>query len=147
MQVRDFLREENVLVGLNPSSKHQLLLQLSDLVGERTSISPQVVLKALLDRESLGSTGIGGGIALPHALVVGLGCEVCLVARLARPIDFEAVDDVPADIVVLLLSPASSKGDALNILSCIARCFRDEDVVRGMRAAQTPDELFALLTG
>lgn len=147
MLVQDFLLAENVFVGLNAPSKEQLLRQLSEKAGKTTSVSPQAIAKALFDREALGSTGIGGGIALPHAGVAGLSSVFCLVARLARPLDFEAVDDQPVDIVILLLTPASSRSEALNVLSCIARCFREDDTVRRLRAAKTADEVYAILTG
>ena len=147
MHMSDFLQAENVLVGLNASSKNQLLRQLSDITTEKTSVISKTVSKALTDRESLGSTGIGNGIALPHAAIPGLDRVFCLVARLAKPIDFEAVDDVPVDIVVLLLTPVTARSDALNVLSCVARRFRDEETVRGVRAARTSDEVFTLLAG
>lgn len=147
MLVRDFLPAENVFVGMNASSKEQLLRQLSEKAGKACSVSPQAIARALFDREALGSTGIGGGIALPHAGFAGLSSVFCLVARLAKPIDFEAVDDQPVDIVILLLSPASSKSEALNVLSCIARCFREDDTVRRLRDARTADEVYAILTG
>lgn len=146
MHMSDFLRQENVLVGLNPASKHQLLRQLSDTAANVSSVASQAISKALTDRESLGSTGIGNGIALPHAAIPNLEHVLCLVARLAKPIDFEAVDDVPVDIVVVLLTPTATRSDALNVLSCVARRFRDDDIVRGVRAARTSDEIFALLT-
>ncbi|MGQ3278789.1 MAG: PTS sugar transporter subunit IIA, partial [Shinella sp.] len=105
-----------------------------------------IIAKALLARENLGSTGIGRGIAIPHALIEGLPKSLALVARLARPIDFEAVDDIPVDIVVLLLSPASGQGQNLNILSCIARQLRDDHTVGAIRAARSAEEVFVLLT-
>ena len=147
MLVQDFLLAENVFVGLSSSSKQQLLRQISEKAGKTTSVSSHLIAKALSDREGLGSTGIGGGVALPHAAVDGLESVFCLVVLLAHPIDFEAVDDEPVDIVILLLTPASSRTDALNVLSCVARRFREGDAVRGLRAARTGDEVFAILTG
>nr|WP_246454136.1 PTS sugar transporter subunit IIA [Rhizobium soli] len=147
MVVQDFLLAENVFVGLSSSSKQQLLRQISEKAGKTTSVSPHLIAKALSDCEGLGSTGIGGGVALPHAAVAGLESVFCLVVLLAHPIDFEAVDDEPVDIVILLLTPASASTEALNVLSCVARRFREGDAVRGLRAARTGDEVYAILTG
>ena len=147
MLMQDFLQAENVFVGLPSSSKEQLLRQLSELAAKATSIHNHTIARALADRERLGSTGIGGGVALPHAAVTGIEEVFCLVARLAKPLDFEAVDDQPVDIVILLLTPGPSKTESLNVLSCVARRFREDDAVRGLRSAKTRDEVYAILTG
>ncbi|MCR6498153.1 PTS sugar transporter subunit IIA [Shinella sp. CPCC 101442] len=144
MQLSDHLALENVVVDLSSVSKHKLLQQLADTASRQTGIGAGILAKALSARESLGSTGIGRGIAIPHALVEGLPKTLAIVARLARPIDFEAVDDIPVDIVVLLLSPAA--GQNLNILSCFARQLRDDATVHAIRAARSPEEIFVLLT-
>ncbi|MCV3735219.1 PTS sugar transporter subunit IIA (plasmid) [Rhizobium sp. TRM96647] len=147
MHLKDFLREENVFAGLAASSKSQLIRLLAEKAGEKTSAPASLLSKALFEREALGSTGIGSGIAIPHAVVKDLETSICIIARLSKPIDFQAVDDIPVDIVVLLLTPAGAQSDALNVLSCIARRFRDDDLVGVLRAARTQDEFFALLLG
>ncbi|MGQ3214473.1 MAG: PTS sugar transporter subunit IIA [Shinella sp.] len=146
MQLSDHLALENIAVDLPFVSKHKLLRQLADMSSLKSGIDAGIIAKALLARENLGSTGIGRGIAIPHALIEGLPKSLALVARLARPIDFEAVDDIPVDIVVLLLSPASGQGQNLNILSCIARQLRDDHTVGAIRAARSAEEVFVLLT-
>lgn len=125
-------------------TKHKLLLQLAERASARTGVEAGVIAKALSARESLGSTGIGRGVAIPHALVAGLPKSFAMVARLARPIDFEAVDDVPVDVVVLLLSPGT--GQNLNVLSLFARQLRDDATVNAIRAARSAEEVFVLLT-
>lgn len=144
MQLSDHLALENVAVDLPSTSKHQLLRQLADMAARQTGIEASVLAKALSIRESLGSTGIGRGVAIPHARIDGLQNNLAMVARLARPIDFEAVDDIPVDIVVLLLSPTA--GQSLNILSCFARQLRDDAMVNAIRAATSAEEIFVLLT-
>jgi PTS system nitrogen regulatory IIA component len=146
MQLSDHLALENIVVDLPPVPKHKLLRQLADMSSLKTGIDTGIIAKALLARENLGSTGIGRGIAIPHALIEGLPKSLAIVARLARPIDFEAVDDIPVDIVVLLLSPAAGHGQNLNILSCIARQLRHDHTVAAIRAARSADEIFVLLT-
>jgi PTS system nitrogen regulatory IIA component len=141
MQLSDHLALENIVIDLPPVSKHKLLRQLADMSSLKTGIDTGIIAKALLARENLGSTGIGRGIAIPHALIEGLPKSLAIVARLARPIDFEAVD-----VVVLLLSPAAGHGQNLNILSCIARQLRHDHTVAAIRAARSADEIFVLLT-
>jgi nitrogen PTS system EIIA component len=147
MKVQDFLVPENIVVGVSAGSKEQLLRQLSELVGKRVSAPAAALTKALLDREGLGSTGIGQGVAMPHAAVREIETATCIVARLAKPIDFEAVDDVPVDLVILLLTPTTTRNDALNILSCMARRFRDEECLRRIRSAHTAEEIYTVLIG
>lgn len=144
MQLSDHLALENVVLDLSSVSKHKLLRQLADMASRQTGMEAGILAKALSARESLGSTGIGRGVAIPHARVDGLPKNLAMVTRLARPIDFEAVDDVPVDIVVLLLSPAA--GQSLNILSCFARRLRDDATVNAIRAATSAEEIFILLT-
>ncbi len=146
MQVKDFLREENVFYGLGAASKDQLLRQLAEKLAARTTLPASTLAKALLDRERLGSTGIGNGVAIPHAMVEGLVAPICLAAKLGRPVDFEAVDEVPIDLIVLVLTPAGQASDALNILSCFARRFREEEVVTRLRLARSAEEIYVILT-
>ena len=99
--------------------------------------------KRLLDREKLGSTGIGEGIAIPHTRVAGVVHPFGMLARLSKAIDFEAVDDIPVDIVFLLLMPGESRKDHLNALACVARQLRSHEVLKKIRSATSADELYA----
>ena len=98
-------------------------------------------------RDELGSTGVGNGVALPHARLVGLKTPFSLFARLRRAIDFEAIDDQPVDLVFLLLLPESENGEQLNALACAARALRDPEVLKQIRGAADPDALFRAIVG
>ncbi len=146
MQLSDHLSPENIALGLTAGSKRELIVKLSDLAAKKTGIEAAVISAALTSRENLGSTGIGQGIAIPHAIVEGLPASLCMFVRMAKPMDFEAVDDVPVDLVVLLLSSPADQRQNLNLLACIARRLRDDSVAEAARAARTPEEAYVLLT-
>ncbi|MDR6815719.1 PTS system nitrogen regulatory IIA component [Neorhizobium sp. 2083] len=134
MKLGDYLPPENIVLDLAPPSKVILIRQLAALAAERLAVDANEIVRVLTNRETLGSTGIGAGIAIPHATVKGLDRHFCLFARLAKPVDFEAVDDEPVDLVFLLLNP-ENRPNHLNILSCIARRVREEDVAAAIRRA------------
>jgi nitrogen PTS system EIIA component len=146
MQLSDHLSPENVVLDLAASSKRELIIKLSDLASKRTGVEASVISAALTSRENLGSTGIGQGIAIPHAIAEGVPDCFCLFVRLAKPLDFEAVDDVPVDVVVLLLSPPADQRQNLNLLSCIARRLRNDSIADAVRSADTPEAAYILLT-
>ncbi len=146
MQLSDHLSAENVVLDLAAASKRELIIKLSDLASKRSGAEASAISAALTGRENLGSTGIGQGIAIPHAIIDGVADCLCLFVRLAKPLDFEAVDEVPVDIVVLLLSPAVDQKQNLNLLSCIARRLRNDNVTEAIRSAKTPEEAYILLT-
>lgn len=146
MQVSDYLTPENVCLDLAAASKRELIIRLSELASKKTGISSSVVSTALANRETLGSTGIGQGIAIPHAIIDELDRGMCMFLRLSEPMDFEAVDEVPVDLVVLLLLPSADQKQGLNLLSCIARRLRDDSVADAVRSAATPQEVCTLLT-
>jgi PTS system nitrogen regulatory IIA component len=147
MNLQDFLPLENVIVGFRADTKLQILRQLSAIAGRRTGLDPQKICLSLLEREKLGSTGIGEGIAIPHARLEELEEPLCLFAKLSRPVDFEAMDDQPIDIVVLLLCPAEAGREAVTMLSSVARRFRDERVLAGVCQAASPEEVYEALVG
>ncbi|MCQ1854643.1 PTS sugar transporter subunit IIA [Neorhizobium galegae] len=134
MKLRDYLPPENIVLDLTPPSKAILIRQLAALAAERLGLDAGEIVRVLTNREALGSTGIGAGIAIPHANLQGLDRHFCLFARLAKPVDFEAVDDEPVDLVFLLLN-TQNRSDHLNILSCIARRVREEEVAAAIRRA------------
>lgn len=146
MQLSDHLSPENVVLDLAVASKRELIIKLSDLASKRTGLEASVIAAALTSRENLGSTGIGQGIAIPHAIVEGVSDCLCLFVRLAKPLDFEAVDEVPVDVVVLLLSPPADQRQNLNLLSCIARRLRNDEATEAVRSAGTREEAYILLT-
>ncbi len=146
MQVRDYLTPENVSLDLFAASKRELIVKLSELASKKTGIDASAVSAALTDREALGSTGIGQGIAIPHAIIDELDAGICIFLRLTEPLDFEAVDEVPVDLVVLLLSHPADQKQGLNLLSCIARRLRNDSIAEAVRLAATREEVCSLLT-
>lgn len=146
MKLSECITPKNVEVDLNAPSKTRLLQILAERAGRALAISDREIFGALQNREKLGSTGIGAGIAIPHAPIAGLNKPFGLIARLGKPIDFESIDGQPVDIVCLMLSPADGGGSHLTVLSRIARMLRSPDVVKKVRAATSGDQLYAVIT-
>lgn len=147
MQLSDHLVSANIVLDLEAASKRELILKLSEMASKKTGTEAAHISSALTNREGLGSTGIGQGIAVPHAIIDGLQTGLCMFARLAKPIEFDAVDEVPVDLVVLLLSSPEEQRQNLNLLSSIARLLRDEEKADMLRSANTVEEAHDLLTG
>jgi len=146
MPLADLIGPDQVVVGLRVADKGQLLAELSRRAAATLSLPQTVVLQALLAREQLGSTGLGRGFALPHARLPQLSRIYALLARLARPIDYEAVDEKPVDLVVLLLTPESAANQHLATLAALSRPFREEAFVARVRKAPDAAAVTRLLT-
>jgi len=147
MSIGDLIGPAQVLVGLRVADKAQLLGELARRAAAALSLDQAVLLRALQAREQLGSTGLGRGFALPHARLAGLPRIYASLARLGRPIDFEAVDDKPVDLVVLLLTPESAASQHLATLAALSRPFRDEAFVQQVRKAPDAAALHKVLAG
>ena len=147
MELADMIDPQDVLVDHRAASKAELLRDLAHLAAGRTGIDETVILDLLTGRERLGSTGIGNGIAIPHANVPELGAQFTSLIRLSQPIDFEAIDEAPVDIVFLTLSPAHRGSSHLGLLACIARNARLADWLDAVRQARSPAALHGLLSG
>ena len=145
MHLTQFLDFDAIRADLSAGNKRQLLGQLAQLAGMRLGIEPARIGDALAERERLGSTGFGGGVAIPHGKLDGLDHIYCLVARLAAPIDYKAVDGAPVDLVFLLLSPPDAGAEHLKALAAISRLVRHAPMVENLRGARTRDALAALL--
>ncbi|WP_234053441.1 MULTISPECIES: PTS sugar transporter subunit IIA [unclassified Xanthobacter] len=143
MKISDFLQPENVFIDLPSTSKADVLKRLSDAASRQLGIDGSVIFDTLHSRERLGSTGVGGGIAIPHARVPNLKRPFGMLARLASDVAFEAIDDIPVDIVFVLLMPDDSTKAHLNMLACIARRLRTAEVLKEVRAARDSDQLYA----
>ena len=143
MKIDKLFRPDRMLAGLSARTKQQLLKTLCDRAGEALKLDPGMLLSLLLDRESLGSTGIGGGIAVPHASLPGINVPFVLLASLTQPVDFEAIDDLPVDIVCLLFNPPDKITEKLTCLACMSRQLRDPAVRQMIRRARSQDELYA----
>jgi PTS system nitrogen regulatory IIA component len=140
----DLLSPDAVFAALSVPNKKALFQQLAAIAGKRVGIDAKLVSERLSERERLGSTGFGGGVAIPHGKIDGLEKVVGLFARLAQPIDFNAIDDLPVDLVFLLLSPPDAGVDHLKALARVSRRLRDKAFVAKLRGAGSPDALYAL---
>lgn len=135
-----------MLIGVSASSKAELLQMLSRRAAASLGISNSDILGALQNREDLGSTGIGAGIAIPHAPVEGITSPFTLLIRLAKPIAFQAIDDEPVDVVCLILTPPGEQVQFLKLLSSISRQLRCPDSIRTIRTAADARQIYATIT-
>jgi nitrogen PTS system EIIA component len=147
MSIGDIIGGNNVIVGLRVGDKTQLLRELARRAASALSLDQRLILDALQAREDLGSTGLGKGFALPHARLDALSEFFALFVRLARPIDFAAIDDRPVDLVILLLTPANAGNGHLATLAALSRPLRDEAFVQRLRQAADAPAVHALLAG
>lgn len=142
----DLLLPDLVVVGVPATTRKALFQHLGALAGEAMALDPRATSEALAAREKRGSTGFGGGVAIPHARIPGLERIVAIVARLVQPIDFDAVDDARVDLVIAMLSPERAGADHLKALARVARLLRDRALVAKLRGAGSRDAMWALLT-
>jgi PTS system nitrogen regulatory IIA component len=141
------LTVDGIDAGLTASNKKALFQQLGTSASRLTGISARTIVSALSEREKLGSTGFGGGIAIPHGKIEGLERVFGSFARLTGPIDFQSVDNLPVDLVFLILSPPDSGADHLKALASVSRTLRDRATLAKLRGARSRDAIFALLAG
>jgi len=146
MHVSNILRPDGVKVLGSASSKRRLFQELSEMAQASWGLEPQAVCEALLEREGLGPTGVGHGVALPHARLAGVARVQGLFLRLDRPIDFDAVDRQPVDLVFCLLAPASAGVEHLKALALVSRTMRDGATCAKLRANSDPGTLHTILT-
>ncbi len=146
MDLADLLTPEGVTAHLKVTSKKQALQELSVKAAAVSGLSERAIFETLLERERLGSTGVGQGIAIPHGKLGELTTLHGLFARLETPIDFDSVDDQPVDLIFLLLAPEAAGADHLKALARVSRLLRNQSVVEKLRATDDADALFALLT-
>lgn len=145
MNIADLFTKDHVFLNVSVANREELFAFLSERAGELGLVNTRLCTKALHIREELGSTGLGNGIAIPHARIEGLGKVVGLLATLARPIDFEAVDQEPVDLVMMLLIPEQSGSEQIKALSRIAKVARDEETVHALRAATSVNDVAEIL--
>lgn len=146
MTVSSLLTPESVVAGIKGNGKKQVLQELSSHLARISGLSDRAIFETLLQRERLGTTGVGQGIAIPHGRIAGLARLVGLFARLARPVDFEALDGEPVDLVFVLLAPEDAGADHLQALARVARLFRGPSVAQKLRQTEDPAALYAILT-
>jgi PTS system nitrogen regulatory IIA component len=146
MQVADIVDSRSVLPSLKVQNKKQLLQEIAHAASAVVAIDSRTIFETLLQREKLGSTGLGEGIAIPHGKLKGIARVYGLFARLANPIDFDAVDGQPVDLVFLLLAPEHAGADHLKALAKISRLLRDGEFAAKLRGTATAEGLYAILT-
>lgn len=142
------LLDRNAILGhVSVNSKRQALQVVADAVARNLKLDSGEVLQALLEREKLGSTGVGLGVAVPHAALKGLDRMYGVFVRLETPVDYEAIDDMPVDLVFALLAPEDAGTEHLRALAKVSRLLRQKDLREQLRAIDNPDAIYALLTG
>jgi PTS system nitrogen regulatory IIA component len=146
MDIADLLDPRAVIPSLRAANKKQLLQEIARRAAEITGESERAIFDVLLERERLGTTGVGAGIAIPHGKLSSLKRLYGLFARLETPIDFEAIDEQPVDLIFLLLAPGSAGADHLKALARISRLLRDRTVCEKLRGSDKAEALYALLT-
>ncbi len=146
MPLLDFLDPQAVLPALRVNGKKQALQELASQAARLTGLPDSAIYEALLQRERLGSTGIGEGIAIPHGKLAGLTRIFGLVARLDKPVNFEALDSQPVDVLFLLLAPEGAGADHLKALARVARVLREPGLIERVRATRDATALYAIMT-
>lgn len=146
MEIADLLSgPEAVLACVKASGKKALLAELAAKAAQLYKLDERRLFDRLLERERLGSTGIGGGIAIPHGRMPNLAKPVGVFARLVHSVDFDSIDERPVDTVFLLLAPEGAGADHLKALARVSRLLRDRGLVEKLRATESADALYALL--
>lgn len=146
MEIADLLETDSVVAKLPATSKKQALQELAKRAAQITGLHERAIFDVLLERERLGTTGVGNGIAIPHGKLGDLNRMYGLFARLEKPIDFDSVDEQPVDLIFLLLAPEGAGADHLKALARVSRLLRDRKVCEKLRGSDDPDALYALLT-
>ena len=147
MQLSEFLDFDAIRVDLAAGNKRQLLNQLAQIAASRLSLDPSVIADAVAERERLGSTGFGGGVAIPHGKLDKIDRVYAMVVRLTAPIDYKAIDGQPVDLAFLLLSPPDAGAEHLKALAAVSRLVRHAGIVDKLRGARSRDAMAAVLIG
>ena len=145
MNISDLLAPEAVLASLKAQTKKQLLQELAARAHARTNLSEKQIFETLNERERLGTTGVGAGIAIPHGRMAGATTITGVFARLESAIDYEAVDGQPVDLVFMLLAPENAGADHLKALARVSRLLRNQQTCEKLRSAQSSEALYAIL--
>jgi PTS system nitrogen regulatory IIA component len=146
MEIEDLITPAGVIPKLRATGKKHALQELAKRAADVTGLHERAIFDVLLERERLGSTGVGNGIAIPHGKLPELQKLHGVFARLDTPIDFDSVDDQPVDLVFLLLAPEAAGADHLKALARVSRLLRDRTVCEKLRGANSADAIYALLT-
>ena len=147
MEINELISAESVIPNLRASSKKQALQDLARRAADITGLHERSIFDVLMERERLGTTGVGNGIAIPHGKMANLDRLYGLFARLEHSVDFQSIDEQPVDLIFLLLAPESAGADHLKALARVSRLLRDGSVCEKLRGTNDAEALFALLTG
>jgi PTS system nitrogen regulatory IIA component len=147
MNIADLLAPEAVFAALKVQNKKQLLQELAARAQQQTGLPDRRILETLIERERLGTTGVGAGIAIPHGRMSEAKAITGLFARLEHAIDYEAVDSQPVDLVFMLLAPENAGADHLKALARVSRLLRDRGICENLRAAKSAEAIYAILAG
>jgi PTS system nitrogen regulatory IIA component len=146
MDLCDLLTSDDIIASLQATGKKHALQELATIASERTALDAREIFNTLLQRERLGSTGLGRGVAVPHVRLAGLKRIVCIFARLQQPIEYESHDNEPVDLVFLLLAPDHAGADHLKALASISRVVREPSTLDALRTAPDTAALRSALT-
>jgi len=146
MDIINLLSPEGVIPKLHATSKKQALQELAKNAAALTGLHERMIFDVLLERERLGTTGVGNGIAIPHGKLAGIDRLYGLFARLETAIDFDAIDEQPVDLIFMLLAPENAGADHLKALARVSRLLRDKTTCEKLRGSDRADALYALLT-
>ncbi|MFQ5773437.1 MAG: PTS IIA-like nitrogen regulatory protein PtsN [Kiloniellaceae bacterium] len=146
MEIADLISPRAIIANLRVTSKKQALQELAKRAAALTKQPERTVFEVLIERERLGTTGVGHGIAIPHGKLPDLDRLYALFARLDTPIDFDAIDEQPVDLICVLLAPETAGADHLKALARVSRLLRDRAVCEKLRGADNPEAIHALLT-
>jgi len=146
MEISDLISLQGIVANLRATSKKQALQDLARRAAEVTDEPERAIFEVLIERERLGTTGVGNGIAIPHGKLPGLDKLYGLFARLETPIDFDAIDEQPVDLICLLLAPESAGADHLKALARVSRLLRDRSICEKLRGSDNAEAIYALLT-
>jgi len=146
MDISDLILPESVVANLRVTSKKQALQELAKKAAELTGQPERALFEVLMERERLGTTGVGHGIGIPHGKLPELDRLYGLFVRLESPIDFDAIDDQPVDLIFVLLAPETAGADHLKALARVSRLFRDRAVCEKLRGTESAEAIYALLT-
>lgn len=145
MNIGDLLSVDSIVADFRVSSKKQAIQSLARQIAANAGVDDRLVFDKLLERERLGSTGVGKGVAIPHARIEGLPRITGFFAKLANPIDFDSVDDRPVDLVFMLLAPEEAGADHLRALASVSRLLRDDAMCNKLRLTPDVGALYAML--
>jgi PTS system nitrogen regulatory IIA component len=146
MEINDLIKPESVVANFHATSKKQAIQDLAKKAADITGLHERVISDVLMERERLGTTGVGNGIAIPHGKLPSLISLHGFFARLEKPIDFQSIDEQPVDLIFLLLAPETAGADHLKALARVSRLLRDKTICEKLRGADQSEALFVLLT-